>query len=500
MFGDFTIEPDQQKAPTAFGDTCEPDTFMCNGATLQRCSDDRKSWTPVATCTDADHCDPTSAACRPCSPGEWACNGATLESCGPNLRWTPATSGPCASPELCSVSGDRSTGGCIMPACDTPGGHVCDGNRLLRCSAGRDALVLVDRCGSNDLCDASKADAQARAGGLGTCVPPVCLAGTFACDGATLEHCLDDETGWEALTYCDDASSCNPLTGDCTPCSPGDAACSGSELWVCGANGFAKSKTCDAPELCDAGNKTCDPSDCSVPGATRCDTTAGLTALEECGNDRRWTVRDACSNSALCSEETSACVPPACASGEVRCLGQVHQTCSGDLTHWVDDQTCAAGQSCDPDGCHGPCTAGAYRCDGALLELCKTGSWETQNRCATAALCDATMRQCNPPICGGTLGNFMCGVSDQNLKTCSDGRDAWDDFRTCPPGTFCDADSAVVAAQPTCDACQALVYTCDGYGNLHLCSADGTASPVVATCPGGCSVSSDNMATCAQMP
>jgi hypothetical protein len=382
-------------------------------------------------------------------------------------------------------------------------------NGLMRCSAGLDTLELVDRCGSAHLCDAAKANDQVLAGGRGTCVPPTCLVGTYRCDGAALERCRDDETDWDPVTTCDDTTSCNPLRGDCSPCSPGDATCSGQELWLCGANGFARADTCAAPELCDAAVGRCDAPACDTPGATRCN--ADDVELEECGNDLRWAVREVCSTADLCSESASACLAPACGQGAVRCLGQTHQHCSDDLTHWIDDMTCPDGQSCDVDGCHGKCTdakgggLNAYRCDGATLERCgSNGNWEPQNRCATRELCDPVSHVCLAPACGGAaLGNYRC-FGDQNLKQCTAARDAWADFYTCPSGTFCDANPAVGSGRPTCDACRALKYSCvtdaSGAAELHICNADGTAAPLVARCPGGCSVSSSNVPVCAQMP
>lgn len=508
VLGDFTVDSSEGRQTPVFGDVCAPDTFRCTGAQLQRCSDDRASWVTVETCPDADHCDPTAAACRTCTPGQWACNGAALESCDPNSHWT-VSSTVCPSAALCVLAGDRSTGTCGATACGPAGAHSCDGNRLLRCSAGLDARELVDRCGSAALCDAAKADVQARSAGRGTCTPPTCLIGTYRCDGASVERCRDDETAWDPVTTCDDAASCNPLTGDCSACSPGDAACSGRELWVCGESGFAKADTCATPELCNGMTGACENSQCSKPGATRCNADEGVVELQECGNDQRWATREVCASTALCSESVGVCIAPACSVGAVRCFGQVHQTCSDDLTHWVDDMTCPAGQSCDADGCKPACTsatggANAYRCDGATLERCASdGAWEPQNRCVTNRRCDATGHACLAPACGGpVLGDYKC-FGDQNLNVCSDSRETFTDFYTCPTGTVCDADPAVGSGRPSCDACRALQYSCaDGTSGmeLHLCTADGTAAPLVSQCPGGCSVSADNLPSCVQMP
>ncbi len=507
VFGDFTLVTSGGRGTLLFGDACAPDTFRCQANELQKCSDDRSSWLTIQTCSDADHCDPTAAACRTCTPNQWACSGAQLERCDTNSRWM-AMGAACPSSALCLLTGDRGSGACGATRCSPAGAYSCMGNALMRCSAGLDGAKLVDRCGSALLCDATKANAQAASGGRGTCIPPTCLVGTYRCDGATVERCREDETGWDPVTTCDEAASCNALTGDCSECSAGDAACSGNELWTCGPDGFVNAATCAAPELCNAITGRCDPPECTTPGATRCHT-EDVVQLEECGDDLRWAVREACSSAALCSESAGACIPPACADGAVRCFGQVRQHCSGDVTHWVDDMTCPDGTSCDPDGCHAPCTndpaAGlnAYRCDGATLERCASnGNWEPQNRCATHKLCDAAAHACLTPACAGP-GEYKCS-SDQNLTHCTEDRDAFGDFLTCTAGTICDADPAVGTGRPGCDACRALEYGCTGDATngyeLHFCNADGTAAPLVALCPGGCSVSSDNVPTCVQMP
>jgi hypothetical protein len=489
VFGDFMLE----RSPAPLGDSCLPDTFRCTGERLEVCSDDRQSWALVEQCEDADHCDPAAPACRECAQDQWACNGALLESCDGAGHWQTQPA-PCESADLCTVATDRGSAACRTPACPQAGAYSCDENRLLRCSPDLDQLVLVDRCGSRMLCDATKAQAQAQGGVRGTCVPPVCLAGTFACDGATLERCRDDETDWEVLATCSDATSCNPLAGACTPCMPGDTACSGAELWVCGASGFAKAATCATPELCDPVAGACEPPGCAKPGAVRC-VNSDVTELEECGNDGRWAVRDACASRPLCSESAGACLPPACGPGDARCLGQVRQKCSGDLTHWVDGETCSDGLSCDPDGCHTGCTEGTYRCDDSMLELCVAGSWAAQNHCATPALCDAVNHLCQNPTC--VAGEFMC--SGTIMTECTAGRDGLMDFLTCSDSTYCDPDPAVGTGLPTCDACEPLSYSCLNGNELHLCNADGTAAPLVAACPGGCSVAG-NVPTCVQMP
>jgi hypothetical protein len=491
VLGDFTFK--ETPAVVALSDSCEPNTYSCKANELKTCSADRHSLVTVDVCATADACDPTAAACRTCSPGDFACNGALLESCSADAHWQPKPM-PCDGPALCSVTSNRQGGSCVQSPCPAGALHTCSGNRLLRCSSGRDQLLIADRCATAALCDPNKADAQAANGLRGTCQAPTCLTGQFACDGATLERCNDDQTGWQSLTMCGDATSCNPLTGDCTHCTPGASACSGKALLHCDANGFSQVDTCDAPELCDAVNGVCAAPTCAQPGAVRC-TTDELTKLEECGNDLRWAVRDVCASRTLCSESAGRCLTPACQLDEARCVGQKHQVCSTDRSQWLTDRTCGADETCDEDGCHQTsCAEGSARCNDATLERCVSGVWAPQYRCDAPALCDTTAG-CAAP-CDSRLGEYTCHAQGHMLS-CSDG--ILSDFNTCDASEFCDADPAVGTGLPGCDACQPLAYSCVNGTELHRCLADGSAAPLVQRCTGGCT-SSGVVPTCTQMP
>jgi hypothetical protein len=491
VLGDFAVD-DAKPVAAVLGDVCEPDAVRCTGERLETCSPDRQAWDLRELCASADQCDPGAAACRACTPGEWACSDSTLESCDATQHWQVQAT--CSSPELCSVKADRTAGSCGQLVCD-PGAHRCDGNRLLRCTSGGEKLTLVERCASAELCDAASADAQATQAGRGGCLPPACGLGTFACDGATLERCRDDQTDWQPLATCADAASCNPLAGNCSSCTPGDQVCSGADLLRCGAAGFELVATCGAPELCDSGAGRCQPPECHAIGAVRCVTIKDLTSLEECGPDGRWTAREACETSALCSASAARCLAPACQLGATRCLGAVHQVCSEDLTRWVADQTCVSGQTCTPAGCEpAGCVEGDYRCNLASLERCVAGAWVAQNRCATAALCNVGTRQCDEPLCGDELGDFEC--KNQILRQCTPGREAWTEFLTCTgQRPVCDADPVTGTELPGCDACKPLAYSCVGL-ELHRCAADGSAAPRLAVCATSCTLAADGTPLC----
>ena len=488
VLGDFTLQGTPSEPAVTLGAVCAPNTYRCDGSQLETCSSDRKAWDDVAACGSPDQCDPTAGTCRTCAFGEFACNGTVLQTCDAMGHWQ-AQATPCDSPELCHVAADRKSGSCVQSPCGPGPGHTCSGNRLEGCSPSRDQVLLLDRCGSSLLCDAAKADAQTAAGVLGTCQPVACSFGQFACDGVTLERCNDDQSGWTPLATCDDAASCNPLTGDCTPCAPGDTVCSGDELWRCGPSGFAQVTKCAAVELCNAGAGRCDKPACSRPGAVRC--TAGEPPhLEECGNDLRWNAREACASLALCSESAGRCLPPACDIDETRCVGQELRGCSADRSHWVVTRTCASNEVCDPSGClPAPCVEGNLRCNDESFERCVSGAWAPQHRCDAPGLCDKT-QGCLPPECDSSHGDYSCNA-DGILTQCAAGIAT--ELLTCQKPQVCDPDL------PGCVACQPLAYACVNDTELHRCLADGSDSPLIMNCPGGCTLSG-NTPACAQMP
>jgi len=487
VLGDFQIEPQPAAEPSGLGTACEPSELRCNGATLETCAPDRRGFTPLAHCATAGQCDATAGTCRACTPGEAACNGSMLQLCNPAGELEDAQD--CQTSALCHLDGDRSAASCIPPLCNR-GDFSCDVNRLLECATGRDHWELVARCAASPQCDPERARDQRAAGTPPTCLPPLCLPGSFACDGAALARCSADQDAWEPLLQCADAASCNPLAGSCTSGADGSTACSGADLVRKGTGGFEKVKTCDSALLCDAEAEGCEKSSCGAAGSLRC--SAGeLPALEECSADGSWITREVCDHRTLCDAAAGRCFPRACDDDATRCVGNAHQTCSADRTRWETDRTCADGEVCNVLGCEPDgCTPGAVRCVAESLEACNAGHWEPRLHCATPALCSASQARCDPPVCGGSLGDYSCMPARETLLRCDPSRGAWTDFRDCTaPTPVCNADRPVNGGIPVCNACEPLAYACSGT-SLTRCAADGLSSPTIASCPSSCVVSS----------
>jgi hypothetical protein len=487
IFGDFSVgsPPAEEPAPV-LGVACEPGAYRCAGANLETCSDDRSGWIVAEVCNSDAECNLNARTCRACVPGERMCRGEFLEQCDDAFTWQPDTT--CATAALCSVTSDLLSGSCALPACDEAGAHVCDGAKLMRCSAGQERLEAVALCATRELCDPGYANDLAASGERGACRSPVCAPDSYRCDGDTLRHCAFDRADWqEATIVCESSDLCSARRGTCAACEPGEAECNGAELRRCSSDGTWETlETCASAALCDEATGICFDADCDEPGALRCGR-GGIPVLEVCSVDLIWERAEVCASVELCSESAGRCLTPACGEGETtRCLGNRHESCSSDRTRWEVTTTCGEAEHCDPtEGClPGPCTEQTVRCNGPSLERCVLGRFEQEQRCATFALCNAETASCTPPVC--EAGSFDCR-NNAIIRRCLPGRDDYEEIRTCQGASTCDPAPLPGTGQPECVACGANAYTCDGM-DLLRCSPDGVEDEKVSSCPTSCSV------------
>lgn len=486
VLGDFTItDAPPETPPSMLGTACEPGSYRCTGELLETCNDERTGFAVAAVCASAAECNLNSHRCRPCVPEERMCRDNVLERCDANAQWV--TDLTCDSAALCSVGPDHLTGSCDTAMCPTAGKHSCDAARLMRCSAGRDRLEAVALCETPELCDATYADELANAGGRGACKPATCEPDAWSCDGAQLRHCAVDRTGWDDIATCDSPALCNVELGACAACEPGSVACNGAELLRCAANGSWQTlETCGSAALCDVATESCHRAECDEPGELRCASREGVPGLERCSEALTWEVAEVCAHLALCNLAAGKCLPPACVSGEARCVGNRHEHCSSDRTRFELTTTCAEGMVCDATrGCEpGPCTEGTVRCNGASLERCASARFEELERCETPALCKAEQTSCAPPVCPEGPAYECRGTTI--IQKCRPGREMFDDFRTCTVGV-CDPTPSLVTGLPECDICTPNAYECDGLV-LKRCSSDGQRLETMRSCATDCGV------------
>ena len=419
VFGDFTIDS------TKLNVSCLRNVTRCNGPRIEVCVDGNQ-WNPVATCRSPALCNLTTLTCTECQPGSSQCSDAQPQVCGTDKTWHAKPSTPCASAALCQVPDDGSAANCQAPGCDNAGELKCVGDHLQRCAITLAGWEDIEICGSAVLCDAEAATKQVTDGGFPTCRIPLCNPGQFNCETGSPQPCNRARTGWDpAQVTCNGV--CNVAKGDCSACTPGAFACSGSELSQCTGTAWSSIVACSSALSCSTAGTppTCDPSQCT-PGEFQCNE----SSLQRCRSDGgKWESVQQCQNGRLCNPKAARCEAPKCKGGATRCKGAEFQVCRDDLTGWDTKPPCSAGSSCDPKkGCvPGLCTNDTLRCNDVTLERCTDSVWQKVESCATAQLCDSVSARCVPPAC--TPGDKQC--VDVILQTCKDDRTGWRELETC---------------------------------------------------------------------
>ncbi len=461
---------------------CLPTEAFCNGATLYTCAPDQASWTALF-CESEDLCNVASRTCRACVAGEVQCDGTTISVCDADQTWTPVAD--CLTSALCaeSVASSIVTGtvACVPPVCEV-GDFQCDPQnpaQLMGCPPSRDAWNAISTCLTPALCNAE----------LGRC-DTGCMPGEYRCDGASLELCSQDGTGYVRQKLCASADLCNVSERDCVACTTGDTQCNEATLERCDENQtWVSDAVCASAALCDEVGGRCVEPTCVQAGATSCD---GANLLVCASDLTAYEPLDVCASSALCNAVDGRCDMPACVTpGEVRCAGNVREQCRVDLTGWDELDICTAEQLCDLDqGCVTECPTPDFRCNGPVVESCQVIDgvpvWVAETVCATSALCETTETgaSCAEVTC--EVDEYRCNGDD--LERCALGRDGWELIAACGPDESCDQ------AGEQCDVCQAGAFACEGE-ELLRCAADGSTESVVEICASAadCIVSSDAM-------
>jgi len=235
-----------------------------------------------------------SGACvTTCVPGESRCREALLQHCNDRGDGWELTE-QCASSALC----DRDSAQCLPPACAIRQ-HLCtEPGELLVCKADRTGFEHKEQCRSAGHCSA--------ASGRERCELTACRAGRQRCNGAQIEQCRVDRSGFDVVGEpCASASLCREGDSELArceapACTPGQYLCDGARLLRCAdsADAFLEIRRCDTPELCNV-------------SAQRCEV-------------------------------------PACGPLEQRCVGNVLLRCNASQTALAEVETCASALLCDP--------------------------------------------------------------------------------------------------------------------------------------------------------
>lgn len=232
------------------------------------------------------------------------------------------------------------------------GSFRCQGAELDLCLNGA-AWVAWQTCGSAMLCQSEPA---------GRCLPQACAADSFRCVDGSLERCDQDLTGWTEVALCATSAHCDPLQGEClaAPCLPGQQRCNGGQLEQCSEDrlGWNVLETCASASLCAAGPAP-DTARCVAPTCAaqqyQC-TDSGV--LQVCNLERTGFSNLAqCASPALCNDELGNCQAPACQPGQTSCSasGEI-LICNAARTGFTAQSprvVCGANQTCD--GVRGVC-------------------------------------------------------------------------------------------------------------------------------------------------
>jgi hypothetical protein len=108
----------------------------------------------------------------------------------------------------------------------------------------------------------------------------LCAEGAFACDGRSLQICLDG--AWTASEVCDESDLCHEDWGRCLQCKPDTYRCDGQQLQRCAraGDGWTEIVECAEPLVCNDETATCVT---CLAGTARC--LADATALGTCNSN-----------------------------------------------------------------------------------------------------------------------------------------------------------------------------------------------------------------------
>ena len=471
---------------------CTPGESQCDGATPRVCNAAGDGWTTLPACMSAAHCSTSASSCNgaapcclaaPCQAGEMRCNQGQMQRCNSDATdWE--TQDTCATPDLC-LAGLNSCGGsgascaCRTAPCQENESR-CTGTGLERCNAGRTDWELVGQCETAALCEVGRSAVPP------VCAPPECEIGSHICTPeGVLKGCRIDRTGYDTQQTCDGPQFCDPVAGKCNPveCEAGDKRCNGAQIEVCleDRTGFRpEGDPCLTPQLCndsDPSSVRCDPPKCAV-NQFSC---FGTAQLQTCNAGRTGfqPVGATCLRPDLCSEVRGRC--DFCFPGRQECtpLLDASRVCSLTGNFFGPETPC-------PLGCNSPtgqcitCAIGSYRCNGGIIARCNDGrsftplnrandcSGPTQFSCSTFG--QLTQTGCGANGCNTTRG--LCNECAGTQRVCSGASS----FRQCSGGTLgatqaC-GDGLACSGAGNC-GCNPGTPRCNG-DSLEFCNGVGT--------------------------
>ncbi|HWO11352.1 MAG TPA: hypothetical protein VNN80_17785 [Polyangiaceae bacterium] len=460
------------------------------GTVLEQCTEGRSRFATLDTCEGGEVCDANDLTCDVCTQGsEPTCQGNTLVRC--------SADGKNADSELCANGCQTvATGPDRCRAC-VPGTVRCEGAQLVVCrELDGEAVLVRDPCGSNQICQNTLADCNARGTGQ-NCRCQACAPSDRGCQGAQPVACNADRTAIVSVGQsCGAPENCNQQAGACFACATFDVRCGADgvlegclpdrsgfgDLPVAPGgircvenNGGARAQSCDRSTLND---RAC-PSGLCLPGigCADCDPSPG-EFTPECTADGRSLIKCVSGR-----EQPEAC------EGDDGC---VEGTCSsGSCT----TESAPAGTDCSlGGGAQGSCDGSGECVECLLTSECS----DDGNRCTTT-VCRGGSCQHDPVTCpddgNGCNGVPACDPTDGQCRAPSvpncDDRNPCTDDSCIPQGGTCDH-------QPHCgqnERCNATTGACTPLGCQRDSDCNDTVDCTVDTCDtttGICSRDPDN--------
>lgn len=186
-----------------------------------------------------------------------------------------------------------------------------------------------------------------------------------------------------------------------------------------------------------------------------------------------------------------------CTPGAYACVGNVLQQCSSVGDGFENAEVCASAALCNETmgQCDGAtCQPGARRCLGEQLQECNAtqDGWTLLESCTSAAYCNSTMGVCTDAPC--MPGMMQC--SGLELQECLADQSGWGVVETCATQALCNASAGTCGA-PTCAAGEvrctgAVLEICnmarDGWSTVEECESASLCDDVNQVCQvPGCS-------------
>jgi len=494
--------------PHCLAQTCES---RCEGATPRVCNATGDGSTSLPACQSAAHCSDNPALCAggapcclaaPCQAGEMRCSQGQMQRCNAEqTNWDDVAS--CATPDLC-LAGLNACGGagmgcrCQPPTCEQNASR-CTGSTLERCNEGRTDFESVNLCVTAALCE------QGRASVPPVCEPPKCDPGSHICTPeGVLKGCRVDRTGYDVQQACAGPQFCDATGGKCNPvaCEAGDRRCNGAQIEVCldDRTGFRpEGGPCETAALCDQSDSSdvrCNFPACAVDQFS----CFGGVQLQGC-NDGRTAfepVGAACARPDLCSAARRRC--DFCVPGRQECNVALNATrvCSQTGNFFGPETPC-------PLGCNGPagqcvtCTIGSYRCNGGVIARCNDGrsftplnrstdcSGPTQFSCSnngqlSQTPCGAAGCSVARALCNECLGTSRQCSGAAGFRQCSAG--LFGPIQGCAAGLTC-SGAGLCGCSPGVPRCSDdTLQVCNGQGSGFV-PGDPCQDDVLSSCDSG---------------